>query len=94
MDSVIWPHRPWERVATGIRGEEVETWRGSNSCPPNEPVECQLVGFRETKDPALASFVKVLPPGLFVTAAIWERNSCQGRERSDTSPKRSVYPPA
>lgn len=45
----------------------------TNSQPPHELVECQLVGFQETKDPGLASFVKVLPLGLFVS-------SCLGRE--------------
>lgn len=72
MDSIIWPRRSWERAATELTREgEAQAWPGSNSRPPNEPVECQFVGFRETKDPGLASFVKGLPRSLFGTAAVW-----------------------
>lgn len=42
----------------------------SNSWPPHELVECQLVGCRETKDPGLTSFVKVFHRSLFVAAAV------------------------
>lgn len=51
------------------RGQEAKAWPGSNSWPPNELAECQLVGFRETKDPSWASFVKVLPRSGSGTAA-------------------------
>lgn len=72
--SGVWPHRSWERVATGTaKEEEVQARRHSNSWPPNELVECQLVGLRDTKNPGLASFVKALPLSLFVP-------SCLGRE--------------
>lgn len=67
----------------------------SSSRPPNELVECQLVGSRETKDPGLGPFVKVFPRGLVCSSSCrgW-KIAGRGRERSDTLSKRSVYLPA
>ena len=72
MDSIIWPHRAWERATTGMAREgEVQAWPGSNLGPPNEFVECQPLASEE-QDPGLASFVKAQPRGLFGTAAVRE----------------------
>lgn len=59
-----WGHKGWPAV----RGAGLAS---SNSWPPHELVECQLVGCRETKDPGLTSFVKVFHRSLFVAAAVW-----------------------
>lgn len=80
--------------------EEVQAWPGSSSWPPNEPVECQLVGFRETEDPGLVSFVRVQPHSLFGTAAVPGEKSLSGEgevrhliQRSVSLPHKCPPPP-
>lgn len=87
-NGVVWPHRPWERAAAGIaRDEEVQAWPPADSRSPNEPVECQLVGSRETKGPGLASFVKALPLRLFVPGCLGREIAVTGRRGQTPHPK-------
>ena len=72
-----WGQRHLAPQILGTWGYRDGRWGGRaglasrNSWPPHELVESQLVGCRETKDPGLASFVKVFPRSLFITAAVW-----------------------
>lgn len=99
MECELWaalsgPRRAWERATAGIaREEEVQAWPGSNSRPPNELVECQLLGFREMQILAWLHLSKCSLAVCLEQQLSGERNSCQGRERSGTLSRRSVYLP-
>lgn len=94
VDSIIWPCRSWECVATGVSGGRK---RKSGLAVTHGPLtslwNASLLASEKQRSPVGPHLSKCCLAVGLEQQLPRERNSCQGREGSDTSSRRSVYLP-